>query len=1634
MDNSQKRFLYGGIAAASVVSGVVATYRLLRHRHADPVVAIQARVMSQCLQDEVERWTPTDVMQWLVEVDASQEARNAFSENGVDGAVLLELQDQHLSDMGIKKVGDRIKIEKGVRRFLGKPSHAPSPQRARADAAEPEQQQAVEAPITKLEQDRDNIQVQLTSMIVSRMRTMYEALNSEQFLQAPLDQQRSFVAAAQHNVATVTEAMKQLPEDRRIELVPLINGLKDTLENISTALENAHNREAAPQTQPAPAVQSQPRAPEQPKAEGAPTGRDEREEAAQLASVLRNVHSILKSHELLEAPEETRKEMLGAITKQLDAASSVASRLSLPEQRNAIMQLCGALQNVVKEIQSAFEEQEKVKTSRPEKSTPIAAATTTTETKVQPASMQFLLQRLHGVFTNVKNVTQSNTPQPQKRQALEQARSDVESLRTEGQALPDEERGTVEQTANGVLRVIDQVANVLFASSQAKSSQESAAKAEKSVKAVTAPAATATRAEPKRAFEQVVGRLRDMLTVLKSDQFSRAAPETQQRLLADMSKDLPEIQKQVEQLPTRERSAITPLMLQIRELVNVRARLYAEAGERLAKEEKNIRSEQASKSSATQQDAEVPEEEGEPNLASEQQKAAGFVATQLQQILRIINSGGFLNAPREEQKKIAVALQSQLGQLREICDALTEEQKNSLAPIIEQLSRVTKHVTEPRKGVEEVEEDEEEEDKKESKPKAEEKEGEEEEEPSDGEEEKGADEEEPSEEDRRRTFADAAKATQVLQGMKEPTKHDLEQFEKLLDRLDRCGVSSSQEVSIRQSFQRALKNALQIAMQKSEPNKPEPATAEDADLAAIKGDRRLMRLMATLVALRRELNEGNYATTADVMPYFSILTETLADADKEQLPWKDNKRVADLVDELRRDLAAILRTLQQRESEPQREKSESNIASILASATADLNNGVATSIEELGPYIHLLEECEKMQEGLTSQDCDAMQELQQAIIDAQRKIESDKKAKEKPQPSPQKPQQSPQKAPQKEQKAASPAAAGGSPHAQATPAKRDVSPAAVSATPGSCKSTLRAPPNTPATETRAAAAAAKPQEEAAENEGDENEDEDAGEEERPEHGEAQPDPAKHSPSVSSDINRLRQQAAEIKRDSIKQLHSIISHPMFARLQEAQQVDTLNRAQELLQSLSDYDLNYLRADAHELATAMKAHLSPPSAVQGGIMNELGLLPRLVERLRNENFLQETSLFELQCIARILARLNEAEEVQQQEEFWNIVRMAKQLFAVRVASADTTQLKNVNELQSPLMLTGLHSEDEDGCAVERYLLYSPEEQEEQKPNEAILQRFACSPKPIAAPKDEALDEWVGGSEALIVYVPAYPQGTTSENETGLSEVAMLYDTLSNDHAFNVTCMTTDVTMQGVTEAIHEAASGKPKRLLVFLHTPAPTGTFPQHALSLPSGGALTHKAILEAANGAEHTIVAHDSRTTFEVVSATADGKSSPHVGVTLTEGAVAVSNTSRCWLYDGLFTPILLALLIQLKAPLCAEDLVNNVVRVLTAKEFDEGCYLSDAALAAPFFVPFAEESDDNAVEAKDQPQPQAEAKEVAAPAPDKPKSPQPAKSASPQARAKADEPTEAPKDAPKEAPKEDGASAEAAKKDAQTSS
>jgi hypothetical protein len=126
--------------------------------------------------------------------------------------------------------------------------------------------------------------------------------------------------------------------------------------------------------------------------------------------------------------------------------------------------------------------------------------------------------------------------------------------------------------------------------------------------------------------------------------------------------------------------------------------------------------------------------------------------------------------------------------------------------------------------------------------------------------------------------------------------------------------------------------------------------------------------------------------------------------------------------------------------------------------------------------------------------------------------------------------------------------------------------------------------------------------------------------------------------------------------------------------------------------------------------------------------------------------------------------------------------------------------------------------------------------------------------------------------------------------------------------------------------------------------------KHGITLPDESSLLNADVLECAKAIERVLIVHDRADALDIVGMKS-GSVSPTISVALSAAAAGVANASRCWLFDGIFTPLVVELLDQdaVFDPICPERIITAATAALGSRDIPDGSFTGHAASAMCFF-------------------------------------------------------------------------------------
>jgi hypothetical protein len=1603
-------------------------------------------------------WTNGQVLAFLEASHLSPQCIAAFKANDIDGSVLFQLESYHLSDMGVKKLKDRILFEKCIaairpahlerERSDSTASHDSSDEEAPAPAKRPSHAEEKNA-ITPLQVKRPasaEDRTKVMDAVVHKLEQIYERCASDAFLQAEPAEQAQGIRTAKNELAQILAITKSFPPQEVEHVMSLIQQLTSMLDVVERGLaQRGTTNESAINAQGQAAL-------------------------VKLHAMLDGFLEALASASGADLPQADRERLAMNISSHVAKSIEVASVLPIAEQGD-LKAKCDLVLRAARALASGV--------PAPAPRSPQAKA-------VEPASLQFLIRRVRAVFETLKSDQLLSMPAKDRNVVLEKMRVEIASIERESHHLPEEEATVMAQVFMNVKQVLNQLASL--------TSQE-AEMSELQLQQTNLQSAVARSAAPPKQENPVVrisDAIKAVLEVLKKPEFLKASSEEQIRNCDVLTRRLQGLAQELQELPAPIQQAVTPMLVKVSELVGsvhkhasesiaskaaapqpaakpratetkehlhtlakgsseefasvvarlkevydfvsseafenapeaVRANQSKELlafvnkvtalGHQLSPSEGNAIDEltaplvkllehvSGARSAAAPAPQGLPQKKAAPQAAPAARSGPSSefqtIVESLQQVFGVVNSERFQAAPAEAQRDIAGKLQSHVTAMVPHFKELVEEERLTVLKFVEPLLNLLQALlredsTAAAAGDEaedEAPEDEAEDNEAE--------EAEEAESPEDQfgafvmklrslmqvigsdnfvkatrdrrlkvaamllqeistlqqemqtltpaqrqqvqptftqlvslirqevspveevEEAEGApfsenDEEEPEElDERQRRFRSAFDGIRLMRS-RTLTFDELQDQLNLLDEIDGSGISSEEEIKIRTTFHKELERA--IAKIKAANGIPADDDEEDADekeadataeeTTPVAEDDGVDQVVEAFGAIARAMRSAKITSTSQLIPITSMIEDTLQAADQGNIAWRRSPAAVKAVG----DTLSMVQELQrQLESQPLQ---PSEVENILRAALEQLKAFPPTTVGELSQYIEILDEMQEMQDNLTREDLMAYQELQKAVLARHKEMSL-----------------------------------------RPLPTEGALSPNSSESGLKSPQYSTAVPPNTPALR------------------GDNGDQPPAlvrdGEDEEDERPGSIPDEEQVvARMLFQMIDKLqRQRFTNQELDAFEQiLKRLASEPLHSEVAQV-----LSIADELVgvhrsQNVAD-DLKKARGKSASPPQAQPAPVATKEAadeeaeelvdeeegVPNGFVNEMTLLPRILERLALPDFVQTTTLFEIKCISKILHQLSLSRDVRSNANLTDAVESAKVLFSQHMQQYSGSPKESASVLV-PTILTGMDVEDANGHQLRQFTVAGGEEQDEYIVNETFLAEAFKNQVDVAPVSDDVKATWEGRSRAIIFCVEQYPEG--SENNTALSELMMLHDTLDKRHGFDIISVVDDkLSLEEARRLISDLVLEKPSRLLVYFHSPTPPSIAPAtKAFTFFDNTVLFHSDVLAMCEGIPSVVVLHDRSKALDVM-ASVDGKQSRSISVALTEGAAQVANTSRCWLFDGIFTPLVVELLgrdDETGATLCPEDIINFAITSLTARPIALGSsYTGDESLTKGFWV------------------------------------------------------------------------------------
>lgn len=1340
--------------------------------------------------------------------------------------------------------------------------------------------------------------------LVSRLRAVFEALRSPKTLELATEPRLQLIEQMESDVSSVAEEAQHLPEKDRQILVQVLQNVVSVLQQIKMiTLEEQKMRmlkSAAAEQQ-----KQQQQAPAAPMAK-AEAGSLSVEE---VSNAIRSVLTMLKSPKFVEAPAEVQQAVATRMLQQLESLGiAVKESMGPAEQQHLVPMISKVAQLVATVVKQDTQAASAPKSNNDNRQQEQGAQS---DPEVSEDFLK-IVATLKQVFEMVNSKQFQSAPAGTRQKIAGELLQHVRSVEDGAKALPQQHRTAVQEMVSPLLRLLTAVAAMPPSRAAPPRNEEQEQEQEEE----------GQEASSTEAFSAIISSLQEVFEVVNSDGFKNAPEEAQKEVALQLQDHVRKLAAHFSSLSAEERATVNRFVEPLEQLL---AAIVAQGD----------RSTTSRSTATTQANNEEDEQENDDDAAASADdseavsdaKATYAVISKLQKLYAVAQSDKFLEAGPAQQQRIASMIRGELEKLERESTSLPSAQRMQVLPLIRQLGQLLANFSQGS-FVEDVEED----DEDNNNDSAEKKRN-----PQDL-------------EDRVELFERAVDSVMQMRS-RTISFEELQDMLQLLDELDAAGIASQQEITIRQALHEAIKlsirkiqkeQGLEVDDGEEEGQKDDEEEEED-DEENNGGSGMTMELFTRFfVSLLQLLRSSELKNTRQLIPFTERIESSLNDADTQGIDWRHNAAAFRAVTDVLSEVQNVQQRLQS--------NGPSEIEQVLRSATADVLKEKPATIGELAPYLELLDKLAQMQDQMTIEDLQAYQELQKAVIlvrDGIVRVGGKSPASSQ--------QNSPMSRSKTENRV---------PDLQ------------------SPMFTTAVPPNTPS----AGISKPPPLDEDEEEEEEEGEDLDEELEEAEDDDDQEPTQEdvmigemlfqiyqklqreRHTNEQLAPFERVIQQiranspTGRVRQilDAVEELierHRAVNDEEQSRelLSERQKAEDMLRKENERQSPSK------AAAAQDAAAAAAQNANEEHSIDedeaadaanegivDGLSNQLALLPRILERLNLPDFMQTTTLFEIQCVGRILVHLGEARTVMRNESLREAVARAKKLFGEHMQLFQGS-VKDGSAVTCAMKLTGMSIELEGGEHLTQYTIIGAEE-EEYTINEAFIAKLDGNALEVGQPAAETEEQWKSNSRCIIFSIQQYPEGP--DNATSLSELTMLVDVL-DVHGFDITSVPAEgITAQDALDVIRSVINERPSRLLIYYNTPYPDSIAPEmHAITFCDGSTLPHRQVAALCKGAvERAVIVHDQTRRLEVAAAR-NGALAPYVSIALTEGAAQIANTSRCWLFDGLFTPAVVETISGLASGyLCPEELITGPLGQLMGKTISQGSFSDEPALKMAFFA------------------------------------------------------------------------------------
>jgi hypothetical protein len=595
-------------------------------------------------------WTAAEVAAWMRSVGVSESAITAFTSNDVDGKILLRIREYHLVEMGVKKLRDRMILQRSIKELRGAAQSSADDEDSRsAPAAVPDGAPRDAAPAQRAGVSLEGV--------IAKLSSVYDRVSGDEFIGKSHSVQQTIVRESRQDLAAVLNDMQNLPPGERQQVQPLTEQLSEMLSKVQQVLEMPQVQQNSTSTM---------------------------EAGKKIFTMLEGFKEALQSDEAKGLPTQRKAEIARNVIAQLTTIEELIQQLP-PQLREALL----SRKNDVLSLATAFgsgRDKPQVKSESPAKKHP------------QRASVDFLMDRLKGVFEALRSPTLMQKPAAQRFTVLAQLEKDVASIATETEHLPAQQKELVSTIVQNVSSVLSQVISITQREGQLAAAQQEHLQ---SNDASTNGAPSGTQ----KAILISAG-LRRILDVIRSSEFAQASLDSQLRAVIAMKQEIIKLDSIMEQLPAEQKDILLPTFSRVNDMVHslmVHAqqainRNSADGGAQQEEEEEEEGKVGEDEEPNKDGDSGEHPEQGNDTTADDEQdgnqvhQAFQYVMASLKEVLDIIGSEEFDRAPPEAQKETAQALLSHVEKVARIAsilpDELLEPVNNFMEPLRTMLSKV----------------------------------------------------------------------------------------------------------------------------------------------------------------------------------------------------------------------------------------------------------------------------------------------------------------------------------------------------------------------------------------------------------------------------------------------------------------------------------------------------------------------------------------------------------------------------------------------------------------------------------------------------------------------------------------------------------------------------------------------------------------------------------------------------------------------------------------------------------------------------------------------------------------------------------------------------------------------------------